>query len=122
MKKIIYLVVTIGLFLSYSCSSSSEKKENNQKSELNAQTIKDCDEFLAHYEEWVDDYIKVLDDYFKNPSDPTLASKYMELMQEALHWSNKWTALVECAENEKYEKRFEEISNEVEEKLREIGL
>lgn len=120
MKKLIFFVAILGLFMNYSCSSSKSEKEN--KSELKAASIKDCDDFLEHYEEWVDDYIEVLDAYFNNPADAEIASKYMELMQEAMQWSTKWTALVDCADDEKYEKKFEEISNKVEEKLKELGL
>lgn len=122
MKKILYLITIIGLFSLYSCGSSSNEKQNNNESKLSSETIKNCDDFLAEYEEWVDDYVQVLDSYFNNPSDPEIATKYMELMKEAIHWSTEWTALVECADDEKYEKRFEEISKEVEDKLQEIGL
>ena len=122
MKKIIYLIAILGLFMNYSCSSSKTEKQNNAESELSAETIKNCDDFLAEYEKWVDDYVQVLDDYFNNPSDPEISNKYMDLMQEAIKWNTKWEALVECADDEKYEKRFEEISKDLEEKLQEVGL
>lgn len=121
MKKIIYLLAILGLAAFYSCGSSSEKGKENAKEEK-SESIKDCDDFLTHYEEWVDDYIQVIDDYMNNPTDETTASKYMELMQEAMEWSTKWVALIDCADDEKYEARFEEISKEVEKKLSEIGL
>ena len=111
----------LALFATYSCGGGSQK-ETDTKDELKSVTIKDCDDFLAHYEEWVDDYLKVLDDYFKNPADPELASRYMELMQEAMNWSTKWSALVDCADDEEYEKKFEEISRQIEEKMKEMGL
>ncbi len=122
MKKLIYLIAILGLFMNYSCSSSKSDKEKSDKNELKAETIKDCDDFLEHYEEWVDNYIQVLDDYFKNPADPDNASKYMELMQEAMQWSTKWAALVDCADDPEYEKKFEDISLKIEEKLKELGI
>ena len=106
-----------------SCSNSGTKKEKtSDKKERQSDKINDCDDFLAHYEEWIDEYINVIDDYLKNPSDKNLGARYMELMQEGMEWSTKWIALVDCANNEEYEKRFEEISSEVENKLKELGL
>jgi hypothetical protein len=46
----------------------------------------------------------------------------MELMQEAMTWSTKWIALADCADDEEYEQKFEEVSKKIEEKLAEIGL
>lgn len=121
MKKIIYLITLISFFGFVSCGSSSDKEKSSDKKELSDE-INDCDDFLAHYEEWVDDYIKVLEDYLNNPSDAAIATRYMELMQEAMTWSTKWIALVDCAGDEKYEKKFEEASKRIEDKLAEIGL
>jgi len=121
MKKIIYLIALISFLCFASCGSSSDKDKSSEKKELSDE-INDCDDFLAHYEEWVDDYIKVIDDYLNNPSDETTATRYMELMQEAMTWSTKWIALADCAENEEYEQKFEEVSKKIEEKLAEIGL
>ncbi len=120
MRKHLYLFAILGMFAVYACSSGSEKGSESKQEK--SESIKDCDDFLAHYEEWVDDYIKVIDDYMNNPGDEANAARYMELVQEAMQWSTKWVTLVECADDEKYEKRFEEISKEVEEKLKEIGL
>lgn len=121
MKKLIYLTALIALVAIYSCGGGSQK-ETDSKTELKAETIQDCDDFLAHYEEWVDEYLKVLDDYFKNPADPEISSKYMELMQEAMEWPTKWLALVDCANDEEYEKKFDAISKKIEEKMKEMGL
>lgn len=46
----------------------------------------------------------------------------MELMQQAMDWSNEWIELVECADDEEYKQRFEEISLEIEDKIRELQL
>jgi hypothetical protein len=121
MKKIIYLIALISFLGFVSCGSSSDKDKSSDKKELSDE-INDCDDFLAHYEEWVDDYIKVLDDYLNNPTDEKVATRYMELMQEAMTWSTKWIALSDCADNEEYEQKFEDASKKIEEKLTEIGL
>ena len=77
---------------------------------------------MEHYEEWIDEYLVIIDSYFKDPSNEEIATKYMELMTEGMSWSTKWIALVDCADDEEYEKRFEEISKKVEKKLGELGL
>ncbi|MCD4833355.1 MAG: hypothetical protein K8R31_06135 [Bacteroidales bacterium] len=123
MKKLTYLILLLSILGFVSCGSSGTEKENStQKKEQKSDEIKDCDDFLANYEEWVDDYIKVLDDYLKNPGDETVATRFMELMQEAMEWSTKWVALADCADNEEYEQKFEEISKKIETKLKELGI
>ncbi len=121
MKKIIYLIALISFLGFVSCGSSSDKDKTSDKKELSDE-INDCDDFLAHYEEWVDDYVQIIDDYLNNPSDEAVATRYMELMQEAMTWSTKWIALADCAEDEEYEQKFEEVSKKIEEKLTEIGM
>lgn len=123
MKKLTYLILLFSILGFVSCGSSGTEKENSsQKKEQKSDEIKDCDDFLANYEEWVDDYIKVLDDYLKNPGDETVATRFMELMQEAMEWSTKWVALADCADNEEYEQKFEEISKKIETRLKELGI
>ncbi|MDA3954705.1 MAG: hypothetical protein PF485_13735 [Bacteroidales bacterium] len=121
MKKLTFLIVLISILGFTSCGSRTEKKDSNQKEELSG-NINDCDEFLLHYEKWIDEYLEIIDSYFKNPTDETMTARYMELMQEGMEWSTKWVALVDCADDEKYEKRFEEISKKVENKLKDMGL
>jgi len=125
MKRLVYLFVMLGVITLYSCGGSGSEKAketNEEKTEDKSGTIKDCDDFLAHYEKWVDDYIEIIDSYYKNPSDQTIATRYMELMQEAMEWSTKWIALVECADDEEYKQRFEDLANKIETKIQEIGL
>ena len=123
MKKLTFLIVIISIIGFTSCGGSkTEKKDSTQKEEKLSGSINDCDEFLEHYEKWIDEYLEIIDSYFKNPADETIATKYMALMQEGMEWSTKWVALVDCADDEKYEKRFEEISKKVEDKLEDMGL
>lgn len=122
MKKLTFLILLISILGFTSCGSSPEKKDSTPKEEKLSKGIKDCDDFLEHYEEWIDEYLEIIDSYFKNPADETIATKYMALMQEGMEWSTKWVALVDCADDEKYEKRFEEISKKVENKLEDMGL
>ena len=122
MKKLTFLILLISILGFTSCGSSTEKKDSTQKEEELSTSINDCDDFLEHYEEWIDEYLEIIDSYFKNPTDEIMTARYMELMQEGMDWSTKWVALVDCADNEKYEKKFEEISKKVENKLKDMGL
>ena len=123
MKKLTFLIAIVSILGFTSCNSSkSDNKDADQKEEKVSKSIKDCDDFLEHYEEWIDEYLEIIDAYFKNPADETIATKYMALLQEGMGWSTKWITLVDCADDEEYEKRFEEISKKVEDKMTEIGL
>ena len=120
MKKLIYLIFLLLFVGVYSCGNSGKEKEKASKEEV--KTSNGCDEFLTNYEAWIDDYLKVVEDYFNSPTDETLAARYMEIMQEAAEWSTKWITLIDCAEDEKYEKKFEEISKKFEGRLKELQL
>lgn len=121
MKKIFYFIGVLFVFSMFACSSGSGTK-SDETNKLESEVIKDCDDFLNHYEEWGDKYIEVIDAYMKNPADEKIAAQYMDLMQETLNWSSKWSTLSQCADNKEYSERFEEVAKEVEQKLREIGL
>jgi len=84
---------------------------------------KDCDEFIDQYEKWMDDYIKVIDKYMKDPMDATVAEEFQKVAMEGVNWMTQWTSnLTYCASEEKYQKRFEEISDKADKKLKEMGI
>ena len=120
MKKLIYLLVIFSFAGVYSCGNSGKEKQKASEEEVAGSTP--CDEFLAEYEEWADEYYRAIEDYMNNPSDEEIADRYMELIQQAMEWSTKWITLADCADDEKYEKRFEEISREIEQKLKDLNL
>ena len=78
MKKLIYLIALVGLFITYSCGSSSTEKGKEETKEVKSESLKDCDDFLANYKDWIDDYLKVIEEYVKNPTDEKLAERFME--------------------------------------------
>ena len=129
MKTLIPIIFFISLLLT-ACggkqSASEEEKadttdENVESSDFEA--AKDCDDFIDEYEKWMDTYLEFLEKYMKNPMDATLAEKYMELASESVDWTNQWsTKVIICGSQEKYEKRFDEISERAEKKLEELGL
>jgi CHASE3 domain sensor protein len=120
MKKILLFVVIIVLTGTISCVNTSKKEADSMKEEQAGKNA--CDEFLAHYEQWADEYFNAIEEYMNNPSDDEVAARYMELMQQAMEWSNEWVDLVECADDKEYKQQFEEISAEVEQKMQELNL
>lgn len=131
MRTFLSILLLIGFLLS-SCGSRQTKDESDKipaKSSVdefesvNNEEIKDCEEFIDQYEKWMDNYIKMIDKYLKNPTDAVLLSEYLKLSQEASEWMSQWNSkLYYCASKEKYQKRFNEISEIAEKKLRELGL
>ena len=115
-----------------SCGSKQTKEESNTESDpISEESIegsdvdeaKNCDEFIDQYEEWTDNYVVLIEKYMKNPMDAALSEEYMKLAQEGMSWMNQWNSkLIYCASVDKYEKRFEEISEKAEKKLEEMGI
>jgi hypothetical protein len=50
-------------------------------------------EFLREYEEWVDNYIELMNKYNENPMDMTIMSDYMEAVLELTEWQEKIDSL-----------------------------
>ena len=124
MKRIFNLLVITIFLVIFSCggnnSANTESKSETEESDVAA--VKDCDDFLNQYEAWMDNYLELLDKFLNNPGDSELETQQIELMQEAIVWSEKWFALVECADDKKYQDRFKEIELKAEKKLEEIGM
>ncbi len=77
MKNSIYLIMMLSFFL-FSCGGSAVKTDDNsEEAEATEQAsddgttvaAKDCDEFLDNYEEWVDDYLVVVEAFIKDPTN-----------------------------------------------------
>lgn len=100
-----------------------EKSLDESFDDLNeTQKFKNCDDFLKNYEEWNIAYLEFLEQYLKNPTDVELLNKYTKILEEASNWAMDWTDMIKCSSQEKYQKRFEEISNNTQKKLEELGL
>ena len=131
MKTFVSIIFTFAILLT-SCSNNQSKKESaNNTDELATKSLKsddfkgakDCDEFIDQYEKWMDDYVKLMEKYMKNPMDADLMEEYMKVAQESMEWMNQWTSkLAYCASKKKYEKRFNEITEKAEKKLKELGI
>lgn len=135
MKTFISIIFCAALLFT-SCSSNQSTEEQTEKSVdstdiFSGQSLesgdleeaKNCDEFIDQYEEWSDDYIELLEKYMKNPMDATLSKKFMEQAEKATFWMNQWNSkLIYCASQEKYQKRFDEITDRADKKLKELGI
>ena len=125
-------IMFLASILFMSCGNNQSKNESDKSStELSEEKTdtkqigeaKDCDEFIDQYEKWMDDYIKMIDKYMKNPMDATLLNEYMKLAQEGMTWMTQWNGkLSYCASKEKYQERFDEITEKAEKKLKELGI
>jgi len=134
MKTLIPIIFCVSLILTACGGKQSATEENekaDRKTELSEEELestdvdvaKDCDDFIDQYEKWMDTYLEFLEKYMKNPMDATLSEKYMELASESIEWTNQWGAkIIICGSQEKYEKRFNEISERAEKKLEELGV
>lgn len=126
MRTIISVLFCASIML-VSCSSNQQKNNTVGQKELanpdkNGEA-KNCDEFIDRYEEWMDNYLEMIEKYMKNPMDATLSAEYMKLAQEGADWMTQWNGkLYYCASKEKYQKRFDEISEKAEKKLDQMGI
>jgi hypothetical protein len=137
MKTLKYLFVVL-VITAWSCGQGGSDKANkeNEASETEEVTeealelsdenkkseFKNCDEFLDAYEEWIDGYLELLEKYMKNPMDPTISKEYLEKAQKLSVWATDWMKVYTCAADEKYKKRFKEISEKAEKKMEELNL
>jgi len=132
MKKLFYAFIMLSFFL-FSCGGSSEQatddgeeavqtEESDDASDGGDLAIKDCDDFLDKYDEWTDDYLKVLKAYFEDPTNLVISEEYRELTESMTTWYTDWTSYAQCAAQEKYQKRFDEIGEKIDKGLEEIGI
>jgi len=132
MKKLIFAFIMLSFFL-FSCGGGGEKTaeqtddvvktdQSEDVDESDDQDIKDCDDFLDKYEEWVDDYLVVVEAFLKDASNMEVHEEYRSLTESLPTWSTEWPNYVHCGASEKYEKRFDEIGDKLEKGLEKLGL
>ena len=131
MKTFVSIIFCFAMLLT-SCSNNQSKKESaSDTDELTTKSLKsdefkgakDCDEFIDQYEKWMNDYIKLIEKYMKNPMDAVLMEEYMKVAQESSEWMSQWTSkLAYCSSKKKYEKRFNEITEKAEKQLEKLGI
>jgi len=126
MKKLVYLMALAMLFTLSSCGGSKDDKgsaEDKTEAEKTKadEKIADCDDFLKRYEEWMNEYIEVMEAVFTGTGEEEgLQERWDALVQEAATWSTQWVTLSECSMNEEYVKKFEEIADRAAKKMEEV--
>ncbi len=85
--------------------------------------IKTCNDFLDRYEEWMNNYIEMMDKYKEDPIGLVSSPEYTNTMMEGLDWATQWSQKhASCALNKKFAKRMEKIQERSEKKLKALGL
>lgn len=126
MKNLFLLMAVLFLI---SCGGSTQedaKSEENKQIEATTEQNDDasektkvtgegesCEEFLDDYENYVNELLEVYKKIKENPTDMKSAEKMMEATTKMAKWSEKWDALHECADNEEYNERMEELQAKV---------
>lgn len=109
-----------------SLSNLFEKSKSTTESPSEEEVVEiteDCDEFIDKYEAWMNEYVELLSEYMKNPTDADLNEQFVKQGEKASFWISEWNGkLVNCTNNEKYQKRFDEISEKLDEKIQKLGL
>jgi len=132
MKNLLYAFFMLSFFL-FSCGGGGEKSTDQNDEAVKTEqseavdeggelTIKDCNEFLDRYDEWTDEYLKVVESYLKDPANMEVNKRYVELTESLSTWATDWVSYAQCASKEKYAQRFEEIGDKLEKGLEELGL
>lgn len=126
-------IIFCAVMLFISCDNNQKKVENEESTNEQSTSesletedfkeAKNCDEFIEQYEKWTDDYIVLIEKYMKSPMDTTLSQEYMKVAQESMAWMTQWNGeLASCASKDEYQKRFDEITEKAEAKLKELGI
>ena len=83
----------------------------------------DCDDFINDYEKWMKRFIKLLGKYKDNPAGLASSSEYTSMSMEMMEWTSNWANLaVDCAQNEEYANRFNEIQKKAQEQMEALGF
>lgn len=115
MKNLLFIFSLLFLF---ACGGNkAEDGDSGSGEKIEATDGSSCDEFLDDYEEWAE---KIVDIFKKAKEDPTneeYSKQMMEASQEISKWSEKWTELYDCTNDEKYAKRMEKIKEKIEKEM-----
>jgi len=82
----------------------------NEKQKNNTNNNTDCKKFLKDYEEFMDDYIKILKKYKANPTDMTIMSDYTMILGKVDNWANYNK---ECENDPAFLRKYMEIQMKI---------
>lgn len=125
------LVILSLIFVFASCNNTEEKKDkeckddekkevveekndvNSEKDNKNNVDMSSCDEFLTDYEAWVNQSIEILKEAKANPTDVKSSEKMMQVTMEMSEWAEKWAGLINCSEDEDFNKKIKELEDKI---------
>ena len=94
-----------------SISISSETKTEATPIVYSSSASKNCDQYLADYQMWVDKYIGIIEKYKANPKDKTIFLEYNFMLKQANIWAKHSYV---CNSNPFIEKKYLEIQSKLE--------
>lgn len=132
MKFSVSLFLCIGL-LFISCADKKKETseeatvtiENSDKSkdDNSPERIKDCDDFLDKYENWANSLMDLMEKHKDDPIALVTSPEYTKTMAESTSFMQDWqTISVSCASNPYYEKRMDEIQDNIKKRNDALGL
>lgn len=85
-----------------------DKSSDSSVSEGDESSIgdSDCDQMLADYENFMNDYVSIMKQYKENPSDASILADYSRIMSETSEWSTK---INDCANDPTFAPKFAAI-------------
>jgi hypothetical protein len=81
---------------------------------LSEAQIKDCNTYLDEYEAWADKYIPLKKQIDENPGDVEAVMQVANMSIEIAEWANAWKDRCYCAYEDDFVKRYEAISQRIE--------
>ncbi len=129
MKRIILLMLCLGMLMQISCKKKTKIEAKDSlgtttlsSTETDKEGEKKCDDFIADYENWMEGYVDLIAKYKDNPAGLIGDPEYTKVGLEGVEWASNWANDLSCAMNPKYQKRFNEIQDKIEKKMKEVGL
>lgn len=102
---------------------SPQKTAQQTNSTEGFEKIQDCDDFLEQYEDWTKEYARFMEKYKDNPGQAYGDQEFIKMLSSATTWTTEWATIVSsCAVNPFYEKRMKEITQNMDDKMKELGF
>ena len=84
-------------------TSSEENSQTSAEDTSKAPAETSCDsqwkQFLKEYEDWIDEYIEIINKLKANPSDISILTNYTDMMTEMAEWTSKTEEIGKELEN-----------------------
>ena len=133
MKNILALFMVCSLMILSACGDKNKNapeeaevvtgKSEVSANDLKTDRIKDCDDFLERYEDWANTLMDLIEEHKDDPISLVTSPEYTKTMAASTTFMQDWqTISVSCAANPYYEKRMDEIQENIKKRNDELGL